>query len=111
MEASEQTGGAAPETEAPQTDAAKAAEEQSPVATARDKAIVGNSGLFEQQPVPAQGDPDSPVRTSAPPPQAQSGVPLPEDRAAGVEPGPSGMRPSPTSPAAAEAETEAEPQE
>jgi hypothetical protein len=65
--------------------------EQSPAATAAQDAVVGDPGLRdEQQPVGSVPNPDTPVRTSAPPPSAQSGVPLPEDRAAGVQPGVSG---------------------
>lgn len=47
--------------------------------------IVGDSG---QQPLSAsdQHDPNAVGPTSAPPAALQSGVPLPEDRAAGVEP-------------------------
>lgn len=133
MEASEQGTGAAPEQESHETPRSEAphtpdapnpdlapgeraedevegregpAEDQSPVATARDKAIVGDSGLFEQQPQTMSGDPDTPVRTSAPPAELQSGVPLPEDRAAGVQPGPAGPRPTPAPGAAADATAE-----
>lgn len=47
--------------------------------------IVGDSG---QQPLSAsaQHDPNAVGPTSAPPAGLQSGVPLPEDRAAGVQP-------------------------
>src|SRR5581483_10868932 len=65
--------------------------DQAPAATAAQDVVVGDPGLRdEQQPVASVGSPDIPVRTSAPPPSAQSGVPLPEDRAAGVQPGVSG---------------------
>lgn len=107
MEASEQgtppvteSEPAAPE-EAPE--AQGPAVDQSPVASARDAAITGDSGLFEQQPQPVAADPNSPHRTSAPPASLQSGVPLAEDRAAGVQAGEPGARPAP-----AGAEPEAE---
>lgn len=68
------------------------AEDQAPAAHAA--ATVGDPGLHgEQQPTQAEGSPsnvDRAVGTSAPPPSAQSGVPLVEDRQAGVEPGPAG---------------------
>lgn len=65
--------------------------EQSPAATDAQDAIIGDPGLRdEQQPAQGPGSQDVPLRTSPPPPEAQSGVPLPEDRQAGVEPGPSG---------------------
>lgn len=57
------------------------AEDQAPVASERDKAIVGDSGLFNQQPTGSIGDPDTPVRSSAPPAQMQSGIPVPEPEA------------------------------
>jgi hypothetical protein len=55
--------------------------EQAPVATARDRVIVGDSGMYEQAPINQPGDPDAPVRSSAPPAQLQSGTPLAQDRA------------------------------
>lgn len=62
-----------------------------PVAEEAQEAIIGDPGLRgEQQPLQNEGTPgnvNTPNRTSAPPPEAQSGVPLAEDRAAGVEPG------------------------
>lgn len=53
--------------------------------TKEQNVIVGDSGL---QPLSqlAQVDPNRVGPTSAPPPDAQSGVPLPEDKAAGVQP-------------------------
>lgn len=73
---------------------ANPARDQAPVATDAQDTIVGDPGLRgEQQPQQnegASGSANTPVRTSPPPPSAQSGVPLPEDRAAGVEPGPAG---------------------
>lgn len=61
------------------------AEDQAPVATDNQKAIVGDSGLYEQEPFDASGNSADQVhRTSAPPAALQNGVPLPEDRAAGV---------------------------
>jgi hypothetical protein len=76
--------------EVPDEDEANPARDQAPVATDAQEAIKGDPGLHEQQPIGNEGSPtaiDRPVATSAPPPSAQSGVPLPEDRAAGVEPG------------------------
>jgi hypothetical protein len=86
--ASPEVGGGAvpvpPEGEPPAVD-------QAPVAHEAQNAIIGDPGFRnEQQPLGNEGQPtnvDIPVRTSAPPPSLQSGVPLPEDRAAGVEPG------------------------
>lgn len=64
------------------------AAEQAPAATEAQDAIIGDQGTRgEQQPDQALGSQDTPLRTSPPPPEAQSGVPLPEDRAAGVQPG------------------------
>lgn len=86
-------GNPASEDAAPPAEDAEAAQgagpavDQAPVATERGNAIVGDSGLYEQQPESGFNDQDTPVRTSAPPPSLQSGVPLPEDRAAGVQPG------------------------
>jgi hypothetical protein len=57
------------------------ATEQAPVASEAAGASIG----FEQEPRVAEGGAqhvDTPVGTSMPPPQAQSGMPLPEDRAA-----------------------------
>lgn len=68
------------------------AEDQAPAAHAA--ATVGDPGLHgEQNPVQAEGGPshvDRALGTSAAPPSAQSGVPLAEDRAAGIEPGQAG---------------------
>jgi len=64
---------------------------QSPVATDAMRAIVGDHGMRgAQEPADAfaSSTANIPVATSAPPPEAQSGVPLAEDRAAGVKPGP-----------------------
>lgn len=58
---------------------------QAPVAAEQEKAIVGDAGLGESQPSPGMASQDTPL-VNATAPQAQSGVPLPEDRAAGVEP-------------------------
>lgn len=58
------------------------AAEQSPVATENQKTITGDPGFGEQQPRSPLGNADAPVASSAPPPGAQSGMPLPEDRAA-----------------------------
>lgn len=87
MEASNEGQAPAPDT-APEASEANPAPEQSPVASAAADAIVGEHGL-EQVPVSSldTGAQDTPVRTSAPPPEAQSGIPLASDRAAGVEPG------------------------
>lgn len=63
------------------------AADQAPVATEAQDTIIGDPGIRDEQvPQGSVGSQDVPVRTSAPPPSAQSGVPLPEDRAAGVEP-------------------------
>lgn len=75
------------EVTAPPVDPTAPAVEQSPVATAAGKVIVGDSGMYEQQPVNSASNVDTPLRTSAPPAELQSGVPLAEDRAAGVQPG------------------------
>jgi hypothetical protein len=62
--------------------------DQAPAATEAQNAIIGDPGLRdEQEPQASVGSADIPHRTSAPPPAAQSGVPLPEDRAAGIQPG------------------------
>lgn len=62
--------------------------EQSPVATERNKAIQGDPGFGEgQAPQSVAANADAPFAQSPPPPAAQSGVPLQEDRDAGVEPG------------------------
>lgn len=79
------------QSEVPAEDERNPARDQAPVATDAQEAAVGDPGLHEQQPFGNEGSPtavDRPVATSAPPPSAQSGVPLPEDRAAGVEPDP-----------------------
>lgn len=60
-----------------------------PAAAAEEGVIVGDAGLGEQQPVaPGSGSQNVPAVGSTAP-QAQSGVPLPEDRVAGVQPDPS----------------------
>lgn len=102
MEASEQTqaeetqeapqevaGGSAvpPGQEVPGADADRTpAEDQAPVATAAQEAIIGDPGFrAEQNPQQSEGAPthvDRPVGTSMPAPELQSGMPLPEDRAA-----------------------------
>lgn len=66
------------------------APEQSPVATEAQRTITGDPGLSRGEQVPQQveGSPsavDRPVGTSMPPPGAQSGMPLPEDRAAAAQ--------------------------
>jgi hypothetical protein len=94
---------AAPEPEAPAAEEPpdrNPAEDQAPAATANQDAIIGDPGFRDEQSALAnEGTPtnvDTPVRTSAPPAEMQSGMPLPEDRAAA---------------AAAAAELEAEPEE
>lgn len=76
---------------APDSEERNPAREQAPAATDAQDAIIGDPGLRdEQQPLGNEGTPsnaDTPHRTSAPPPTGQSGVPLPEDRDAGVQPG------------------------
>lgn len=74
-----------------QGEAAELTEEQK--AQREANATQGEQGEQVEQSAPAAGSlgapsPDQPVATSAPDPAAQSGVPLAEDRAAGVEPGP-----------------------
>src|ERR1700747_395322 len=59
--------------------------EQSPVAPANQKSITGAPGFGEQQPRQPLGNVDTPLASSAPPPQAQAGMPLPEDRAAAAQ--------------------------
>lgn len=61
------------------------------------QAVMGDPGFRVNEPGAGFGpvSPDMPFASSAPPPGAQSGVPLAEDRAAGVEPGPSGPIPGP----------------
>lgn len=82
--------------------------DQAPVAEERQRAIVGDSGMFEQEPRSPTSDPaNTPHATSAPPAQLQTGVPLPEDRAAGVQPGPAGPLPGPTPGTTAPAEAPA----
>lgn len=79
--------------EVPSEEERNPARDQAPVATDAQEAIVGDPGLREQQPFGNEGSPtavDRAVATSAPPPSAQSGVPLSEDRQAGIEPGPKG---------------------
>lgn len=80
MEASQDPTAGSPEEE--QRDEHNPAAEQAPVATDRQEAIKGDPGFGEQQPTSAYADQDTPVRTSPPPPAAQSGIPLPEDREA-----------------------------
>lgn len=79
--------------DAPATDPASSGSEQAddgdpsehaPAATQNEKVIVGDAGLGEQQPSGGFTSQDVPV-VNASPPQAQSGVPLAEDRAAGVQ--------------------------
>lgn len=74
---------------APDSEDRSPAHDQSPVASDAQEAIIGDPGVRdESQPVQSEGAPtnvDQPHRTSAPPPEAQSGVPLPEDREPGEE--------------------------
>lgn len=77
---------------APEPEAGKVpdppATEQSRIASERQRAIAGDSGLYEQQPQRSEGDSaNTPLRTSPLPAELQSGVPLAEDREAGVQPG------------------------
>jgi hypothetical protein len=59
-----------------------------PVATQQQDVIVAESGLGEQQPINSEtGNPDQ-VAVNVSSPRAQSGVPLPEDRRAGMEANP-----------------------
>lgn len=79
--------------EVPEDEELRPAAEQAPVATEAEEAIIGDPGFREQQPRINEGGPQSanqPHASSAPPPSRQSGVPLAEDREAGVEPGPKG---------------------
>ena len=62
------------------------AAEQADRATDTGKVIVADSG-FEQVPVQPYARVDTPLASSAPPAELQSGVPLPEGRAAGVQAG------------------------
>jgi hypothetical protein len=57
--------------------------EHAPVAAAAEEVIVGDAGLGESQPSAGHVSQDTPL-VNATPPEAQSGVPLAEDRAAGV---------------------------
>ena len=112
MEASEQAPAQAPEPEAPaqapepEEPDRNPAEEQAPVATATQNAIIGDPGFRdEQNPIPAGAGVDTPLRTSAPPAELQSGMPLPEERAAEAAP----AEPAPAAEPAAEAPAEAAP--
>ena len=119
MEASEQAPAQAPEPEAPEQAVVEPqapepeeppnrnpAEEQAPIATAAQNAIIGDPGFRdEQNPIPAGAGVDTPLRTSAPPAELQSGMPLPEERAAGAAP----AEPAPAAEPAAEAPAEAAP--
>lgn len=61
------------------------ARDQSPVASDAQDAITGDPGFGEQVPQTSEGGTsavDRPVGTSMPSPEAQSGMPLPEERAA-----------------------------
>jgi hypothetical protein len=89
MEASETTP--APEPEQPAAAAPAEGErnpavEQAPIATAHQDTVIGDPGFRDEQAaVASEGQPthvDMPLRTSAPPPEMQSGTPLPEERAA-----------------------------
>jgi hypothetical protein len=62
--------------------------DHAPRAQQEQDAIVGSAGLGESQPIePGSPSQDTPL-VNAQSPQAQSGVALPEDRAAGVQPDP-----------------------
>lgn len=64
-------------------------EDHAPAAVAAQRVITGTSG-YEQVPDTSLRDGitvNTPVATSAPPAGLQSGIPLVEDRAAGVQPG------------------------
>jgi hypothetical protein len=65
-----------------------APEQHAPVAEKAQEAIVGDNGLREQQPPPSDTFNPNAVLQGSQPPQAQSGVPLQEDKAAGVQPNP-----------------------
>lgn len=84
MEASDST---------PEATEAHPAPEQSPAATAAQKAITGDHGMAGQPLSAVDSSANTPVATSPPPPSAQPGVPLAEDREAGVEPGESSNLP------------------
>lgn len=68
-------------------------EQHAPVAEEAQDVIVGDNGLREGQPIPSDTFNPNAVLQGSQPPQAQSGVPLDEDKAAGVQPNPemSGM--------------------
>jgi hypothetical protein len=74
------------------------ARDQAPVATEageRQAAIQGDPGFREQTPQVAEGNPgsvDTPFGSSMPAPESQSGMPLPEDRAAAAQEGESGQQ-------------------
>jgi hypothetical protein len=75
------------------------AAEQSPVATEAQNRIIGDPGFRDEQ-ATIQGEGgsanvDTPVRTSAPPAELQSGMPLPEDRAAAAAAPPQAEGPAP----------------
>lgn len=53
-----------------------------------EETVEGSQGEQVASDAPNEIGQSTPVATSAPDPAAQSGVPLPEDREAGVEPGP-----------------------
>lgn len=53
-----------------------------------EQAVEGDQGEQVAADAPGEIGQSTPVRTSSPDPAAQSGVPLQEDREAGVEPGP-----------------------
>lgn len=106
MEASDQPTGQEPSQEPQeegvaahdpsQDNPAELTEEQRKQAEAN--SVQGEQGDWVQEqvagPPPGIGQ-DTPVATSAPDPARQSGVPLPQDRAEGVRPGP-GARPPAT---------------
>lgn len=78
--------GASPDQPAP-VGTAQPDPSHAPAAAKEEETIVADAGLGEQQPVEPGHSQDTPAIGSTPP-QAQSGVPLPEDRAAGVQPDP-----------------------
>jgi hypothetical protein len=70
------------------TEEQRAADEEKARQEAEDSAIQGEQGEQVASDAPGGLDQSTPVATSAPSPDRQSGVPLAEDREAGVEPGP-----------------------
>lgn len=104
MEASDTSQGGAPAEEqeqvagAPEASEQSPAPEQSPVASAAQEAITGDHGMTQEPQAPGGGAQNTPHATSAPPPEAQPGIPLEADRAAGVQPGESSTLGTPATP-------------